>query len=112
MTNFSTAGPEIAQIQAAVCSEFRLSTQALLSAGRGHHVSHPRQIAIWLTARLTPVCIKAIAAAYNRDRATVFHAINAVDQHIQQADHCGTAALKLYQHFTRQNCCEPSQTAP
>jgi chromosomal replication initiator protein len=100
MTPSTIAEPSIAAIQQAVCEEFRLSLPTMLSGVRAAYASHPRQVAIWLSAKLTSRSVRVICQAFGRDRSTVFHAIGAVEQHIHQADSCGAAALSLYRRLS------------
>jgi chromosomal replication initiation ATPase DnaA len=91
--------PSIAAIQAAVCEEFRLSMPTMLSPVKAAYASDPRQVAMWLSAKLTSRSLTVIGRAFGRDRSTIYHAIGAVEDHIHQADRCGAAALALYQRF-------------
>ncbi|MCW3018101.1 MAG: chromosomal replication initiator protein DnaA [Solirubrobacterales bacterium] len=65
----------IAEIQAAACEHFGLSSVELLSPARGARVAWPRQVAMYLARELTGQSLPAIGREFGgRDHTTVLHA--------------------------------------
>ncbi len=65
----------IAEIQAAACTHFGLSSEELLSKARVARVAWPRQVAMYLARELTGQSLPAIAREFGgRDHTTVLHA--------------------------------------
>ena len=65
----------IAEIQAAACDQFGLSTEELLSTARVARVAWPRQVAMYLARELTGQSLPAIGREFGgRDHTTVLHA--------------------------------------
>jgi len=65
----------IAEIQAAACQHFGLSSDELLSAARVARVAWPRQVAMYLARELTGQSLPAIGREFGgRDHTTVLHA--------------------------------------
>ena len=65
----------IAEIQAAACEHFGLSSDELLSAARVARVAWPRQVAMYLARELTGQSLPAIGREFGgRDHTTVLHA--------------------------------------
>jgi chromosomal replication initiation ATPase DnaA len=95
-----TPEPTIAGIQAAVCSEFGISRNLLLSERRGGGLPHMRRVGMWLSVRLTSKTFPAIAREFHRDRSIVFRAVNDVDKCIFECNTWGTTAISLYRRFT------------
>jgi len=69
-------GPRsIAEIQAAACEHFRISSDELLSASRAARVAWPRQVAMYLARELTDESLPAIGRSFGgRDHSTVLYA--------------------------------------
>jgi chromosomal replication initiator protein len=65
----------IAEIQAAACEHFGLSSDELLSKARVTRVAWPRQVAMYLARELTGESLPAIGREFGgRDHTTVLHA--------------------------------------
>jgi chromosomal replication initiator protein len=65
----------IAEIQAAACAHFGVSSQELLSSTRTARVAWPRQLAMYLARELTSESLPAIGRQFGgRDHTTVLHA--------------------------------------
>jgi len=65
----------IAEIQAAACKHFGVSSEELTSASRGARVVWPRQLAMYLARELTEESLPAIGREFGgRDHSTVLHA--------------------------------------
>jgi chromosomal replication initiator protein len=65
----------IAEIQAAACEHFGLSTEELLSSARTPRIAWPRQVAMYLSRELTGESLPAIGRHFGgRDHTTVLHA--------------------------------------
>jgi len=65
----------IAEIQTAVCEQFALSEDELLSASRAARVAWPRQVAMYVARELTRESLPTIGREFGgRDHTTVLHA--------------------------------------
>jgi chromosomal replication initiator protein len=65
----------IAEIKAAACAHFGLTSEELLSTSRRPHVAWPRQVAMYLARELTAESLPAIGRQFGgRDHTTVLHA--------------------------------------
>jgi chromosomal replication initiator protein len=69
-------GPRsIAEIQAAACKHFGLSSKELLSSARTARIAWPRQVAMYLARELTSESLPSIGRHFGgRDHTTVLHA--------------------------------------
>ena len=71
---------EVADIQRAVAGNLGVSREAILSRNRTTTVARARQIAMYLSRRLTDLSMPAIATAFERrDHTTVLHAVRQVE---------------------------------
>ncbi len=84
----------IDQIQKLVCDHFELKPLDLLSARRARAVARPRQIAMYLSKRLTTRSLPEIGRKFGgRDHSTVIHAVRRIeelrdsDREVDQAVH-------------------------
>ena len=75
--------PSVHTIQEAVCSACDVSQQDLLSTKRSSHISHARQLAMYLARQETSLSLAQIAQEFNRDHSTVLHAIRAVSRRLE-----------------------------
>ena len=66
--------PTIAEIKRAVTDHYGLVPDALESRRRWRWVTHPRQLAMWLSQRLTQHSCVTIGTAFKRDPTTVLYA--------------------------------------
>lgn len=73
----------VAHIQATVAGYYGIGKQYMKSAQRGWDISHPRQVAMFLAAELTPKSLPDIGRCFNRDHTTVLHAIRAVRRRVE-----------------------------
>jgi chromosomal replication initiator protein len=65
----------IAEIKAAACAQFGISTEELISSGRTARLAWPRQVAMYLARELTQESLPAIGREFGgRDHTTVLHA--------------------------------------
>ncbi len=77
----------IADIQAAACSHFGLSTDELVSSARNARVAWPRQLAMYLSRELTDESLPAIGRHFGgRDHTTVMHACKRASARIASDD--------------------------
>jgi chromosomal replication initiator protein len=69
-------GPRsVAEIQAAACKHFGLSSEELLSTARAPRIAWPRQVAMYLARELTDESLPSIGRHFGgRDHTTVLHA--------------------------------------
>lgn len=71
-------------IKKLVCKEYGVLAKDIDSRSRQQRVTWPRQVAIYLSRRLTDHSLKSIGRNYNRYHATVIHSINAVENAMKQ----------------------------
>lgn len=71
-------------IQEAVCEEYGISLEDMLSERRFHKIAHPRQIAMYLAFKLSTASSCNIGDAFDRDHTTVLHAIKVIERHIER----------------------------
>ncbi len=69
-------------IIAVVAEHFGISADDITSLKRDKSIVIPRQIAMYLSRKYTSLSQKDIGASFNRDHATVIHAIKSVDSEI------------------------------
>jgi chromosomal replication initiator protein len=68
-------GRTVAEIQAATCELFGVSSEELLSSSRSARIAWPRQLAMYLARELTGQSLLAIGQQFGgRDHTTVLHA--------------------------------------
>ena len=86
----------IAEIQAATCHHFGLSSQELLSSARTPRIAWPRQVAMYLARELTGASLPAIGRQFGgRDHTTVLHACRRTSARISSDDASRQAVEKL-----------------
>jgi chromosomal replication initiator protein len=86
----------IAEIQAAACEHFGLSSDELLSSARVARVAWPRQLAMYLSRELTGESLPAIGRQFGgRDHTTVLHAWRKASARIASDDASREAVQKL-----------------
>jgi len=79
LVNFDDRRVSIEHIQRLVCQEYSLTMAQLKSKNNSPAVSHPRQIAMYLTKNLTNASLPQIGREFgNKHHTTVLHAIRKV----------------------------------
>lgn len=68
----------VAHIQATVAAYYKISVRHMTSDRRDWEFSHPRQVAMYLAAELTPKSYPDIGRLFHRDHSTVIFAEKAV----------------------------------
>jgi chromosomal replication initiator protein len=69
----------VAQIQAAVCQEFKITPHDMASSRRAREIARPRQIAMYLSSQLTYLSMPRIGHFFGgMDHTTVMHAIRRI----------------------------------
>jgi chromosomal replication initiator protein len=77
--------PSLAEIEAAACEQFGLSSQELISSTRIPRIAWPRQVAMYLARELTAESLLAIGRHFGgRDHTTVLHACRRVGARIAE----------------------------
>ncbi len=100
---------DVQRIQGAVADELGVSLDALLSPNRSAPVVRARQIAMYLSRRLTDLSMPAIATAFKRrDHTTVLHAVRRVEAKRTEDAHLNRALEQLTATLTA----PPSTEAP
>ena len=71
---------KVAHIQRIVADAFNINASDMVSSLRSRSVSHPRQVAMYLSRHLTLQSLPDIGRRFGgRDHSTVMHAIQAVE---------------------------------
>lgn len=76
-------------IQKVICQYYRVTLDTLKSKSRRQAIAHPRHIAIYLSRLLTKQPLQLIGKEFNRNHATVLHAVNFVQQELSKKSHIG-----------------------
>ena len=78
----------IEAVQATVCEHYGIRLADLLSKKRTKNVALPRQVAMFLTRKLTSASFPAIGERFgNRDHSTVIHAVTTVHRKLSEDLH-------------------------
>ncbi len=86
----------VAEIQAAACEHFGLSSEELLSSARTARIAWPRQVAMYLARELTSESLPSIGRHFGgRDHTTVLHAWRRTTARIATDDASREAVEKL-----------------
>jgi chromosomal replication initiator protein len=73
-------GLQVSDILEAVSQRFGVRITDLIGRRRSRSISHPRQLAMYLTRKLTPLSLQEIGAHFGgRDHSTVLHAERVID---------------------------------
>jgi chromosomal replication initiator protein len=70
-------------IQNIVCDHFNILTDEMLGKKRNQSIVHPRQIAMYLTRKLTELSLPQIGQAFDRDHSTVIHSSEKIQNDIK-----------------------------
>src|SRR5262249_29593999 len=70
---------DIEQIQREVARYFRVAAEELRQDRRTKHLAHARQVAMYLSRKLTKSSFPEIAAKFNKDHSTVISAARKVE---------------------------------
>lgn len=76
-------------IQQAICQYYQVTLDALKSKSRKQVIAHPRHIAIYLSRVLTRHSLGTIGKEFNRNHATVLHAVNFIQRELGKKTHIG-----------------------
>ncbi len=97
----------VAEIQAAACELFGVSSEELLSSSRAARVAWPRQIAMYLSREITGKSLLSIGQEFGgRDHTTVLHACRRASAKISSDE---SSRLALHRLCTALGC-EPPAT--
>ncbi len=69
-----------------ISDQFKVTTDALQSRSRKRSIAYPRQIAMYLTRKMTKESLADIGSIYNRDHSTVLHAIKVITRDMTQQE--------------------------
>jgi chromosomal replication initiator protein len=95
----------IAEIKAAACEQFGLSSEELLSPIRTARVAWPRQVAMYLSRELTQESLPAIGREFGgRDHTTVLHAWRRTAERIAANPASRAVVEELRTRLTATNC--------
>jgi len=69
------------RIQRAVCEEFKVTLTDMVSKRRARVIARPRQVAMYLSKKLTKRSLPDIGRRFGgRDHTTVMHAVKRIDE--------------------------------
>lgn len=91
--------PRVDAIVEHVAEHFSLTRDDLVGKGRTRLVSGPRQIAMYLSCKLTDDTLPQIASVFNRDHSTVVHARDKVSRLVREDTTTSTALDSLEQEI-------------
>jgi hypothetical protein len=83
LVNYTPIEPTILDIQRACAAHYRIPLSALVNHKKIFGASLPRQVAMYLSRRLTTHSMNVIARAFYRDHATVHHGIKRIARLIE-----------------------------
>lgn len=89
----------VRDIQSAVCEFFDIGIDEIRSTARDRRVSHPRQIAMYLSCELTDQSLPSIAAEFERDHSTVLYARDKINDAMTVRADVKTSVEKLRAMF-------------
>lgn len=92
--------PTIAELQQAASAEFDVPLRIMLSERRSRNVAKARQVAMFLSVRLTSRSLPMIAREFHRDHTTVLHAVEAIERCIFECNTYGQVAVNLMRRFS------------
>jgi chromosomal replication initiator protein len=102
----------VAEIQAAACEHFGLSSDELLSSARTSRIAWPRQVAMYLARELTSESLPSIGRDFGgRDHTTVLHAWRRTTARIA-ADETSRKAVENLCSRLGSECPAPQSTGP
>jgi chromosomal replication initiator protein len=86
-------------IQRKVAEYYDIRVADMTSKKRPNHIAHPRMVAMYLSRQLTDESLPQIGEAFNRNHATIMHAISRIETRMEQDDNfsavVGTLARQL-----------------
>ncbi len=98
----------VAEIQAAACAHFGLSSEELLSSARTPRIAWPRQVAMYLARELTGESLPSIGRHFGgRDHTTVLHAHRRTTARIAADEDSRETVEKLCNQLTSSNSQPP-----
>ncbi len=105
----SAEPPTLVEIQEAVCTVCGLRREELLSSRRTAQIARPRQIAMYLARRLTPLSLAEIARGFDRDHSTVLHAVRSVSGRLEPGSETAATIHRIHLTLgTRPTAPDPS----
>lgn len=75
-------GPSIEAIQHAVAAEFGIPVAALAARNNSRNVALPRQVAMFLSKKLTGASLSEIGRTFNKHHTTVLHSVKKIERSI------------------------------
>jgi chromosomal replication initiator protein len=83
------------RIQQRVAERFALKVADILGKRRPQEIARARMVAMYLTRELTPLSFPAIGEAFNRNHATVVHAVSAIRERMAADQEFGSTVSAL-----------------
>lgn len=76
-------------IQKIICQYYKVTLDVLKSKSRKQAIAHPRHMAVYLSRVLTKHSLEAIGKEFNRNHATILHAVNFVQREMEKKSPLG-----------------------
>ncbi len=80
----SASSVSVEKIQRTVAEHFDIRVADMLGKRRPHNIAFPRQVAMFLSRRLTDHSTTTIGEQFNRNHGTILHAVNAIEQRMKR----------------------------
>ena len=87
--------PSIDLIQRKVAEHYDLRVADMMSKKRPKNIAEPRMVAMYLARQLTGISLTTIGEAFNRNHATVIHAVDTVSRRLEAEETLRTAVTTL-----------------
>ena len=76
----------VEQIQRIVADYYDIRLSDMSSKRRPANIAFPRQIAMYFSRKLTTLSLPAIAEQFSRNHATILHAVNSIEEKMEESD--------------------------
>lgn len=92
----------VREVQERVAHFYNLSREELLSPQRAYHISHPRQVAMYLARELTKATLPDLARRFGgMDHTTIIHGIRAVEKRLYADSELHAEVVLLRERLAR-----------
>lgn len=85
----------VSTIQKQVAAYFDITLTDMLSSKRPRNIAEPRMVAMYLSRRMTDQSLPAIGKAFERNHATVMHAVDKIEKKMKSDDYFRSSVSQL-----------------
>jgi len=89
----------IEEIQAAVAKKFGVSLQQIISQERTQCLVTPRQLAMFISRKLTTRSLQEIAEAFGKKHATILHGVKMIEERLENENDLKLAMEEIVSQF-------------